>query len=281
MRQASTLAALVIVALATQARGVTSFFSLDSSFSPSAQLVRFTSDPSDMSLGLVGSSPSLSSVHTAAMDLSLDGRLFVAPYGKTVYELNPNTGQVLGSLGVDDTYPVEGLAADEAGRIYVSVGDGGRIKRVDFDQQTISTLLSSSPSDIDDLDFDDHGNLIAVGNATSETNDLFLIPQDGSQPQFITTLYPPTNTGGTMTFSPAENAFYFLRCIAAGEGTLWRLQWSGGQPAGDPEFVKNIGPGHYAGLAAIPDPSTAFLLLMGVFALRRRRQTRREQSPVR
>lgn len=269
MRRTGILAAMVMVLLTSQASVAAVFYSLDRSFNPNPRITSFTSDPLDASVSVVGSLSSLGSVHSACMKMSRDGRLFLAPYGQTIYELDPSTGGILGSLSVGSSY-IEGLAASESGLLYASVGDGGAIRKVDFDQGMVTSLISGYPSDIDDLDFDADGNLI--GTDINQSGNVYRIPLDGSAPVFLTTL--PAIHVGPMTFSSEDSAFYFVSAeVSVGGRQLWRLSWANGMPVGVGHYVKDISAsGEYVGLAAVPEPSTGLLLsAAGVVALYRRR----------
>ncbi|MDM8004619.1 MAG: hypothetical protein QUV05_00485, partial [Phycisphaerae bacterium] len=253
MRRFSILTASVTTMLVTPASGVTTFYSLDRSSNPSPNLVSFLSDPTDPTVNSVETLASVGSVHTTVMDVSADGRLFIAPYGTTVYEIDRGTGAILGSLDVGG--PIEGLAVSDIGLIYTSVGDTTRIYESDFDAQTVRLLLSTA-TDIDDLDFDKDGNLI--GTDINQSGQVWRIPLDGSPLQLIATL-PPVGVG-PMTYSLQQDAFYFIdNNFDPPRRNLLRLPWANGQP-GIIEHVKELAPGEYVGLAAVPEPSTTVII---------------------
>jgi len=260
------VSALLVALLPVRSVAEISFYSLDTSFNP-MRFVGFDSDPGNPAVNILGEVSGFSSA-AAFMDLSSDGRLFVAPLGGTVYELDPNSGMVLGSVAVS-TNVIEGLAVSDAGLIYAMVEDDGLLYAVDFDQGLVTPFPWASP-EIDGLDFDNDGNLI--GNDINDSGNFYEIPLDGSPPQLIANL-PASDTPYT-SFSTQESAFYFKDTHAANNGQgLYRLPWSSGLPAGPLEYVKDIGSGTYVGIAAIPEPSTAALLgAASVLALRRRRR---------
>lgn len=226
-----SVVAVVTACFPIQSEAVTSFYSLDRSLYPAPpDLVRFTSDPANPTVDVIGEASGLGSVHTTNMDLSLEGRLFAAPGGDTIYELDPTTGATVGSFQLS-TPPIEGLAVSDAGLIYVSIENDHTIREVDFDAQT-NEILVSHGSEIDDLDFDADGNLI--GTDINQSGKIYHIPLDGSSPQLIATV-PIISAGGPMTFSLQDEAFYFRTQELDPTGRqLWRLSWSGGLPVGIP-----------------------------------------------
>ncbi len=252
-------------------RADTSFYSLDRSAHPAPPyLVSFCSDPSDPTMDMIGESSGLGTIHSTVMDVSSDGRLFAAPHGGVIYEIDTVLGSVIGSFPLDTSQPIVGLAVGDNGLLYAAVDNEELIYTVDFDAQT-SQVLVSKPGRLNGLDFDLDGNLIGID--INQTGQVFRVPLDGSPVQVIATV-PIIPMGGYQTFSSQDAAFYFgTQELAPAGRELWRLSWSGGLPVGVPEYVKDIGAGEYVGLAAIPEPSTAlFLGFAGIVILRRRRQ---------
>jgi WD40 repeat protein len=203
------------------------------------------------------------------MDLSNDGRLFVAPLGNTIYAVDPTTGSTLGSVSITDGGDdyISGVAVSNTGMLYVNqdLNPGARLWSVDLDTQQAAVLMTTSTK-IDDIDFDGQGNLI--GEDLNDSGNMYRIPLDGSQPTAIADLGIQPVT--IMTYSSADNALYFKRGLSG--QTLYRVAWSGGLPAGAFEQIDTIGPGHYVGLAVTPEPATLTLLALGGLAIARRRR---------
>ena len=261
------MATMVVASSAVSTGQVPSFYSMERLNPDSPNLVRFTANPADAGLDVIGPSSTMGPVHSVYMDFSPDGRLFVAPYGGTVYELDTTTGAVLESLVVS-SHPIEGLAARDNGELYVSIENGSTIRKTSFDQGS-TVILVDHPYEIDGLDFDDNDNLI--GNDINQSGQFYRIPLDGSQPQLIATL--PVAQVSYTTFSSEDNSFYFVdHKLNPGGNELWRLSWENGLPAGSLEYVKQFGSGHYVGLAALPEPATLSLLTLGGLAVLRRRK---------
>ncbi len=245
---------IVLVSLTsfpTAGRADTSFYSLDRTTHPAPpDLVSFTSDLSDPTVEVIGESGGLGTVHSTVMDLSPEGRLFAAPHGGVIYEIDPVTGSVTGSV-VLTGQPIVGLAVGDNGLLYAAVDGEELIYAVDFDAQT-SQVLASKPGRLNGLDFDLDGSLIGID--INQTGQVFRVPLDGSPVQVIATV-PIIPAGGYQTFSSQDDAFYFGTQELAPTGRqLWRLSWSGGLPVGVPEYVKSIGDGEYVGLAARSEP---------------------------
>ncbi|MFN0138067.1 MAG: immunoglobulin domain-containing protein [Phycisphaerae bacterium] len=228
----------------------TSFYTFDSTSDPTYDGLRtFDADPSYSASTFIGFFLRNGNPQSLDCDLAPDGRFFVAPYGDTIYEVNPLSGAILGAVTVD--CPIEGLAAVSGGLIYVSHEcSGGVIWTVNFDTGQSSQLVGGY-GEIDDIDFDADGNLI--GNDINQSGRIYRIPLDGSQPVLIDTV-PVTSIGG-MSFSARDSAFWFVSDEGRPGGKdLWRLNWSNGQPAGELQYVKEIGAGGYIGIAVRPPP---------------------------
>ena len=233
------------------------------------KLVSFSTDSSDSTVHVISSISGLpNNYHPSAyMDFSSTGRLFVVPYGNSLYEMNPLTGSILGSMYIDDN-AIEGVAVDSSGYVYCAIekgGNYGHIWQVDFDLQTQNIVADGyNTMDLDDIDFDGEGALI--DSDINGSGNMYRVPLDGSSGEFIENF--STLNAGAMTFSDIDNCFYFL---VESQGELWRLNWENGLPVGSPYFVKNIGTGNYIGLAAIPEPATLSLLCLGSALLSRKR----------
>ena len=231
-------------------------------------LVKFTSDPANAVVDTIGQSSGLGTVHSTVMDLSPDGRLFAAPHGGVIYEIDPVLGGVVGSFQITGQ-PIVGLAVGSTGLLYAAVDNDEVVYEVDFDAGT-SRILVSKPGRLNGLDFDSDGNLIGID--INQTGQVFRVPLDGSSVQVVATV-PIIPSGGYMTFSAQDSAFYFGTQELAPTGRqLWQVMWSNGLPVGVPEYVKEIGAGEYVGLAAIPEPSTVLLVAACVLALSSRRR---------
>ena len=258
MRRLSLLTAAITVILATQADAITSFYTNVST----EGLATFNSSPLYSDILVIGAGGD-----TRYMDLSPDGRLFGSENGNHLYEFDPATGSLLDAMYIGGQ--IEGVAVADTGLVYVSLEDQYSISTVDFDARDVTNVVTHS-LDIDDLDFDADGNLIGhnVNGSGIGIGKIYRIPVDGSQPQLVATM--PSLNVFSMTFSDADNAFYFLTSDSVAE--LWRLPWDNGQPAGDMEYVKDIYAAPCFGLAAIPEPSTALLLVMAFVIVPRRQR---------
>jgi WD40 repeat protein len=266
--------AVVLAASAVVTIGdVPTFYSLDTE-QPSGnpmKLVSFPSNPGDgQNLTVIADVPGLPSTPlSACMDLSNDGQLFVAPLGNTIYAVDPATGSTLGSVSITDgggDY-ISGVAVSSSGMLYINqdINPGARLWSIDFATQQ-TTLLMTTSTKIDDIDFDGQGNLI--GEDLNDSGNMYRIPLDGSQPTAIADLGIQPVT--IMTYSSGDDALYFKSGLSG--QTLYRVAWSGGLPAGAFEQIDTIGPGHYVGLAVTPEPTTLSLLALGGLALVRRRK---------
>jgi hypothetical protein len=237
------------------------------------KLVRFSSDSGNADVTVVAELPGLiPNPLDAHMDLSSDGSLYLSPQDSTIYNINPGNGTILNSFTLphDNDDIINGIAVAEGGVVYVVQdlnGPGTRLWAVDFTTQQATNFLSVA-FDLDDIDFDNDGNLI--GEDLNHSGDIFCIPLDGSSPQLVATM--PVAEVPIFTFSSDDNAFYGKLTGALNNGRgLFRLPWANGQPAGALEYVKDIGNGQYVGLAAIPEPTTLALLAVGGLLVARRR----------
>lgn len=229
--------------------GATRFYSFDHTSDPSYEgYYTFDANPQNPISPLIaevdfGGNPSV-----LKCDIGPDGRLFGTD-GDTVFALDSVTGFVLGSYTAVES-GIEGLAVGPTGVIYLSreTASGGEIWAVDFDTQQQHVVVSGA-FEIDDIDFDGDGNLI--GTDFNQSGQLWRIPVDGTQPSVITTL--PAFNVGEISFSARDAAFWLITDDGIPGGRyLWRLTWSGGQPQGGLEYVKEIAPPGYGlvGLAA-------------------------------
>ncbi len=265
----ASVAVLVCAGIAQVSEATPMFYSLDSEQPPGhpMKLVTFPSNPGDgLNVIVIADVPALPSDPVGAnMDLSNDGRLFVAPQrSNVIYAIDPNTGVAMGSASItgDSNDHISGVAVSNGGMLYINqdLNPGSRLWSVNFDTKQATVLMTTSTK-VDDIDFDGQGNLI--GEDLNDSGNMYRLPLDGSQPIAIGNLGIQPVT--VLTYSAEDDSFYF-KAGATGQ-TLYRVAWSNGQPGGPFEQIDTIGPGHYAGLAAIPEPATLSLLCLGGLAV--------------
>jgi hypothetical protein len=163
MERKVLLLMIVSMCLSAVAESAISFYSMDQSSYPDPyKLVTYDSESSNSNVSIIADIPDIvanPTYHHAAMDYSSEGRLFIAPYGYILYEIDPGTGATLGSFDVGGW--IEGVAVSENGLVYINRESDATIWEVDFDQQ-IKQLVLNRSSDVDDIDFDSEGNLIGI-----------------------------------------------------------------------------------------------------------------------
>ena len=268
------MAAMISAIAATRANADLTFFSLSTTDRPNPdRLVSFNPDPSNPMYAIRGMMDMVSPSGNY-MDFSPEGRLFASVGGPVLLELDPNDSTTIASFDITDvwtgSYNPQGVAVGDDGLVYIHSENSGDILEIDFDSHTVSLLMTVG-FDLDQLDFDLDGNLI--GFDTNQSGNIYLLPLDGSPPSVIANMPHPTVT--SVAFDPIQGDLYRLGGTdAVGQRELWRQGWSNGQPVGQPEYLMDFAPsGSHAGLAVIPEPSTAVLLGAGcVLALRRRRR---------
>lgn len=231
----------------------TTFYSLDRSPHPSpVHLVQFESGAAQGPTVINDIPGVLSDPNRIAMGQSLAGLLFVAPYGSTVFEIDPNNGSVLDSFATDGGLPIEGLAVSSDGLVYVyQEQGGGRVWKINFD--THESVQIGTVGELDDLGFDGDGNLI--GHDLNQGGRIVRLSLDGSPSsgaELIATL-PPVPVSG-WAFSEQDSAFYVIYNDIPGTQQLWRLPWQNGAPAGEMTFVRDLGPGWFVGIATVLAP---------------------------
>jgi len=260
------LIGLIIACVGQQASASINILTLiDKNWDVLGQFSSDASDPDVDEVAILSNMPSLGGTTGARIDLAADARLFAVLDNRTViHEIDPETGWHLDSFDVG--VPLEGLAALPDGRLFVNWEHIG-ILDVDFDSKTSSIATTySDPIDIDGIDFDGTGNLI--GSDLNESGTLYDIPLDGSAIQTVGVF--PSIPAGDVSYSAAENAFFFFSQISQ---DLHRLPWADGAASDDLMFVKTINAnGRAMGIATVPEPSTALLMLIGGLCVLPRRK---------
>lgn len=245
------------------------FYSLETTNRPSPDnLVSFDSDPSlpaYQNLGQMDITPTGGNY----LDCSNDGRLYANVGGNTILELDPTNGTTVGSLTSSYVGGIEGLAVGNNGLIYVHFENAGHIYEIDFDNGS-ENLITTVGFDIDQLDFDLDGNLIAFD--TNQSGNIYQIPVNGSSATVIANL--PHSTLTSVAFDPIDGDLYRLGGTdAVGQRELWKLQWSNGSPVGEYQYIMDFAnSGSHAGLAVVPEPSSLLLIGAGCLFIRRKRK---------
>ena len=260
---------LTILCLSSVSYCQLTFYTLNTSDRPDPDgLVSFESNPSNpmyQGLGQMDVAPTGGNY----LDFSDSGRLFANVGGNTILELDPSNGSTIGSLSTSITGGIEGLAVGSNDLIYVHFENVGHILEVDYDNGT-EQLITTVGFDIDQLDFDLDGNLIAFD--TNQSGNIYSIPLDGSPSTIIANL--PHSTVTSVAFDPIDGDLFRLGGRdAVGQRELWKLEWSNGQPVGQDQYIMDFtNSGSHAGLAVIPEPTSITLFTLSALTLLSRRK---------
>lgn len=238
-------------------------------------LALFSSLASDTGTTAGATLPGVIPSNRQSYDLSMsgDGTLYVLPGGPggsdTIYAVDIATGSMVDKLQLGLGNGLEGIAVAPDGSLYISQEiAGGRIYR--YDPLTTSLdLVVEGAFEIDNLVFDDQGNLI--GDDINQSGRIYHIPLTGAQPILLATL-AATPEVDDMAFSASEQAIFFASRDEVTDRDLFRLDWSAGMPVGDVYFVKHIGPSMYGGIAIIPTPGVPIAIgYCAILTARRKR----------